>query len=125
MSGTVFLRVAMGVTMFLHGVMKLIGGPQFWETLGGLPPFVPDHPILQIGLGVLATLIELLGGLALIVGFRVRESSLAIVAVMLIAFSYHFSNVKDFSSLMRNTWPLELALVYFAIALMHWKKKGI
>jgi len=124
LSPTVFLRVALGITICGHGIMKVIGGPVFWQTLGGLPPFVPDVAQLQLALGIVAMLIELVGGVFLVVNYRVREAALAIVAVMLVAFSYHLPSVKDFSSLMRNTWPLELALVYVAIAMMHPAKKS-
>lgn len=114
-----FLRIAMGTVMLLHGVMKVMGGPAFWRNLGGLPPMVPDIGWLELGLGVVATLIELVGGLMLILGWQVRMAAVALVAVMLVAFTYHLPNVDGFRTLMTNTWPLELALVIGAIAWMH------
>lgn len=80
---------------------------------------VPDIGWLELGLGVVATLIELLGGLMLILGWRVRLAAIALVAVMLVAFTYHLPNVDGFRTLMTNTWPLELALVIGALAWMH------
>lgn len=120
-----FLRIAMGVVMLLHGVMKAMGGPSFWQNLGGLPPMVPDIGWLELGLGVAATLIELVGGLMLILGWRVRLAAVAIVSVMLVAFTYHLPNVDGFRTLMTNTWPLELAFVYATIAWLHPGKAGI
>jgi putative oxidoreductase len=114
-----FLRISMGLVMFLHGIMKVLGGPTFWQTLGGLPPMVPEIPWLRMSLGIVATFIELLGGLLLIINWRVRDASISIVLVMIAAFTYHLPNVDGFRSLMMNTWPLELALVYAAIAWLH------
>jgi len=123
LSPTAFLRITLGATICGHGIMKVMGGPGFWEALGGMPPMIPDIAWLQMILGSLATLVELLGGLCLVLNFRVRLAAIAIVVIMLFAFSYHLPNVKDFRTLMTNTWPLEMAFVYASIAWMHPGKK--
>lgn len=118
-SGPRFLCVTLGVIMSLHGLMKLLGGVTFLEKLGSLPPGVPNHETLHLVLGTIAMAIELVGGLMVALGYRVRMASLGIVTVLLIAFSSHFGKIDDFDSFMRNTWPLEIAFVFTAIALMN------
>lgn len=116
-----FLRISMGIAIALHGLMKALAGPSFWKKLGSMPPMIPDVEFLHYLLGTLAMLIELVGGILIAIGIKVRISSIAVVAVLLAAFAYHAESIKGFESLMRNSWPLELALVFCAIALMQKK----
>lgn len=113
-----FLRISMGGFMACHGLMKLLSGSAFLQQLGSLPPFVPDIPALQTVLGVIATAIELVGGTLVALGIQQRLASLLIVVVMLVAFSYHMQQITGFTSLMQNTWPLEIACVFGALAFM-------
>lgn len=110
--------------MTLHGLMKLMGGPSFWENLGGLPPIVPDIGWLQLILGLIAALIECVGGILVIAGYGVRWASIAIALVMLVAFTYHIPNVNSFDTLMYNTWPLEIGLVFAALAVINPRRKA-
>jgi putative oxidoreductase len=119
LDGLTFLRVSMGVLMMLHGLMKILGGGTFLQNLGGLPPFVPDVAWLKMGLGTIAMLIELVGGLAIMIGFKVRWASILVVLVMLCAFTYHIQNIHSFSTLMYNTWPLEIAFVFASLAILN------
>ena len=117
--GLLLLRIAAGTPMMLHGLMKLTSGPTFWENLGGLPPMIPDIGWLKLTLGLIAALIEFAGGILVIAGYGVRCASIAIVLVMLIAFTYHIPNINSFNALMYNTWPLEIGLVFAAIAVIN------
>lgn len=118
-NGIIFLRITMGVAMMLHGIMKLIGGPSFWEKLGGMPPLVPEIPTVEMVLGFLAMAIELVGGLFVAIGYKVRLSAFAIVGVMVVAFIYHAQSINSFGSFVRNSWPLEIGLVFLSIAFIH------
>jgi uncharacterized membrane protein YphA (DoxX/SURF4 family) len=119
LDGLTFLRVSMGVIMMMHGMMKILGGRVFLENLGGLPPFIPDIGWLKFGLGTIAMLIELVGGLLIVIGFKVRCASVLMVLVMLVAFTYHIQNIHDISTLMYNTWPLEIAFVFASLAILN------
>lgn len=79
------LRVVPGATMaFMHGWLKLTGGVEGWENLGK----VMRH--LGIGFfpvfwGFMAMLIEVGGGICLILGIAVRPVAAAMLLVMLVA----------------------------------------
>jgi len=109
----------MGGFMLLHGLMKLIAGPEFWQTLGGMPIFMPEIPWLRTVAGSTAMLIEIIGGLAVVFGYRVKVAATAIAFVMLCAFSKELVNIHDFRTLMLNTWPLEIGSVFVCIALIY------
>jgi len=112
--GILVFRISLGTLMICHGIMKIMGGWDFMMTLGALPPLVPEDESLHLVLGIIATLSEILGGLGLITGFGFRLACILLTAVMIPAFLYHLESVNDFASLMRNTWPLELAFVFIA-----------
>ena len=117
-TGTLVFRVSMGTMMILHGIMKISGGLEFIQRLGGLPPFVPDNDVLRLILGLIAVLFEIVGGLGVVTGYRFRAACIMIVLVMIPAFLHHLGGVSDFESFVRNTWPLELAFVFTAFILI-------
>ncbi len=113
--GILVFRVSMGTLMILHGLMKIGGGWEFIETLGGMPPLVPDNTVVQLVLGSLATSFEILGGLGLLSGYRFRTACILLIMVMVPAFVYDLvGRVDGFRSFMTATWPLELASVFTA-----------
>lgn len=87
------LRVAMGIMFLLHGaVLKLMtftpaGTAQYFESIG-YPGFV----------GYLVIAAEIIGGLMLIAGFKVRLVSLAFVPLLLGAAQQHVTNGWLFSA---------------------------
>ena len=121
-TGLLFLRISMGAMMTLHGLMKVLKGMDFMEKLGSMPPFFPDNPTLHTLLGIIATIIELGGGILLMIGYRAREASIAIATVLIFAFAYHCNQISDFESFVRNAWPLEMAFVFIALAIINPKR---
>ena len=87
------LRVAMGIMFLLHGaVLKVMtytaaGTAQYFESIG-YPGFVGYHVIAG----------EIVGGLMLIAGFKVRQVALAFVPLMLGAAQQHVTNGWLFSA---------------------------
>ncbi|MET3321641.1 UNVERIFIED_ORG: putative membrane protein YphA (DoxX/SURF4 family) [Peribacillus simplex] len=75
-AGQVFLRIILGLTFFIHGVSKFQGGigntAGFFDSLG-IPGFI----------AYVVAFIELVGGLAVIVGFGTRIVSILFVVIML------------------------------------------
>jgi uncharacterized membrane protein YphA (DoxX/SURF4 family) len=117
-SGILFFRISMGSMMILHGIMKIVGGLDFIQKLGAMPPFVPNNPTVHLVLGVIAVLFEIVGGLGIVTGFRFKTACIMIIMIMIPAFLYHLGNVNSFVSLMKNSWPLEIAFVFFAFFLI-------
>lgn len=86
------LRLALGAIFLFHGWTKLTvftlpGTAAFFE-LHGFPGWTA-YPVVAA---------ELLGGLALLLGFRVRWAALGLVPVMLGAIKPHLANGFSFSA---------------------------
>lgn len=84
--GITLLRVSLGVMWIAHALLKLLvftlpGTAQFFESVG-FPGFLA-YPVFAV---------ELLGGLALVLGIYARQVSLALAPVMAVAASIHFGN---------------------------------
>ncbi len=105
----------MGCVMIGQGLMKFGGGGEFLRALGGMPPLIPENETFRLCLGALAAAFEVLGGLGVALGIRFKTSCALIVLVMIPAFTYHVANITGFRSLMTNTWPVEIAFVFFAL----------
>ncbi|QTC40112.1 DoxX family protein [Bacillus sp. V3] len=74
--GALILRIALGLTFFVHGFVKFQGGIEntagFFESLG-LPGFA----------AYVVALIELIGGVAMILGFGTRVTAVLFAIIML------------------------------------------
>jgi putative oxidoreductase len=112
--GALLLRVALGVMFLAHSLyLKLVvftlpGTVKFYESLG-LP-----------GLGAHATiLVEAVGGLMLIAGYRTRYAAIAVLPVLLGATWVHWKNGWLFTN-SGGGWeyPVFLALATMAQALV-------
>lgn len=84
--GVAVLRVSLGVMWVSHALLKLLvftlpGTAQYFASLG-FPSFLV-YPVFAM---------ELLGGLALLLGVYARQVSLALVPVMSVAAWVHFPN---------------------------------
>lgn len=111
--GALGLRVALGLMFIAHAYLKLVvfTPAGFTGFLGqvGLPGFLA-WPIM---------LAELLGGLAILLGFYGRYVSLALIPILLGALAVHAPNGWVFNA-PNGGWeyPAFLALVAFAHALI-------
>ncbi|WP_066060599.1 DoxX family protein [Neobacillus soli] len=106
--GAVILRIMLGVIFFIHGLVKFQGGIENiagWFGSIGLPGF----------LAYLVAGIEVLGGIALIVGFGTRIVSALFVFLMIGA----IIKVKLAAGFLGNAnmAGYELELAYLAMAL--------
>jgi len=84
--GITVLRVSLGVMWIAHALLKLFvftlpGTAQFFASVG-IPGFLA-YPVFAI---------ELLGGVAVVLGIYARQISLALTPIMLVAASVHFGN---------------------------------
>ncbi|WP_428910451.1 DoxX family protein [Niallia sp. Krafla_26] len=74
--GALILRVVLGITFFIHGFVKFQGGIEnqvAWFSSIGLPGF----------LAYVVAIIELVGGIALIIGFATKIVSILIGIIMI------------------------------------------
>ena len=84
--GVTLIRVSLGIMWIAHALLKLFvftlpGTAQFFASIG-YPGFLA-YPVFAV---------ELLGGIALVLGVYARQVSLALVPVMAVAASVHFGN---------------------------------
>lgn len=114
--GLLILRVGIGVMFILHGLPKIVGGPERWGGLGsGGLPFLPEG-ILPIIFGLAAAIAELGGGLLLAIGLFHRIACAGLAITMFVAFT---TKLGDISGVMNFAyaagWPLELLIVFIAL----------
>jgi putative oxidoreductase len=88
-AGLLLLRVAVGLSYAGYGYPKLVGGATMWEQLG------QSMSYLGIGFahtvwGLLASLSELFGGIALALGAFFRVATFFLVCTMAVATIQHF-----------------------------------
>jgi putative oxidoreductase len=107
-ASTLILRLVLGVTFFVHGLVKFQGGIENivgWFDSIGLP-------------GVLAygvALLEMVGGIALIVGLGSRIVSALLVLLMLGAIVKGKLAVGFLGNGQGAGWELDLALLVMAL----------
>ncbi|MBC3918397.1 DoxX family protein [Undibacterium sp. CY18W] len=84
--GITLLRISLGTMWIAHALLKLLvftlpGTAQFFVSIG-YPGFLA-YPVFAL---------ELLGGVALVLGIYSRQVALALVPVMAVAATVHFGN---------------------------------
>ncbi|MGG3449283.1 DoxX family protein [Domibacillus aminovorans] len=112
-AGNILLRAILGLTFFIHGLSKFQGGISntagFFDSIG-IPGF----------LAYIVAFVELIGGIALILGLGIRIVSVLFVVIMLGA----IFTVKLSAGFLGNGqtagYELEIVLlamsIYFAVA---------
>jgi len=108
--GITLLRVSLGVMWIAHALLKLLvftlpGTAQFFASIGY--PGVLAYPVFAV---------ELLGGLALVLGVYARQAALALVPVMAVAASVHFGNGWVHTS-PNGGWEYPVFLIVASVAL--------
>ena len=84
--GITVLRISLGVMWIAHALLKLFvftlpGTAQFFQSVG--LPGVLAYPVFAV---------ELLGGLALVLGIYARQAALLLVPIMAVATTVHMGN---------------------------------
>lgn len=110
-TGLLLLRLGLGAMMMVHGLPKIMGGPQGWEQLGG------SMKVLHIGFlpvfwGFMAAITEGLGGFLLILGLFFRPVNMLLVINMIVASLVHFNNGDGING---ASHAIELAIVFFGL----------
>ena len=110
-TGIFILRVGIGITMMLHGIPKLMAGPEMWTGLGSAMGnlginFAPTF------WGLMAAIAEGVGGLLLVLGLFFRPITLMLVFNMIGATMMHVSQGDGF---MGYGHALDLLIVFAAL----------
>ncbi len=108
--GVTLLRVSLGVMWVAHALLKLLvftlpGTAQYFASIG-FPGFLA-YPVFAA---------ELLGGLALVLGWYARQAALALVPVMAVAAWVHVPNGWVHTSA-GGGWEYPVFLVAASLAL--------
>ena len=111
------LRIGVGVLFTIFGIMKLAAGPVTWEFLGGTLKTMGIN-FWPAGFGLLATLAEFLGGIALITGFFVRPLAIGLFLTMIVATIFKISSGASFAEI---SYPLTMLLVMASFAINNGK----
>ena len=110
--GLAILRVVVGIVFFMHGFQKL-----FFMGFGGVAGMMQGLGVPAPGLfAVIVTFVELLGGLALILGLFTRVVAILLAVDMLVAIlTVHLPN--GFFTLPNGGYEFPLVLLAAGVAL--------
>ena len=110
-AGATLLRVALGTMWITHALLKVLvftlpGAAKFFDSVG-LPGFLV-YPVVAA---------ELLGGVAILLGFYGRQVSLLLAPILLVAAWVHLPNGWVFTNA-NGGWEYPVFLLVASIA--HW-----
>jgi putative oxidoreductase len=109
--GLLLLRVGIGAMFVMHGLPKLMGGPDKWTQLGGAMQYL-GISFLPIAWGLAAALSEVVGGLLLVFGLLFRPACLFLTLTMAVAANMHLGKGEG---LMAASHAIELGLLFFSL----------
>jgi putative oxidoreductase len=112
--GLLILRVGIGIMFVLHGLPKLIAGPETWTLLGG------SMKALGIGFaptvwGFMAALSECAGGILLVLGFFTRPACFFLLTTMVVATMMHIGKGDPF---LKYSHAMESGILFFSLILI-------
>lgn len=111
MLGLTIIRIGIGTLFMGHGFLKLQGGMQQWQWLGSQMGNFGIH-FAPAFWGFCAMCAELLGGVALTVGFCTRVAAVLICCVMIVAIVYHVSNGDGYTKI---SFPLSELIIMIGL----------
>lgn len=110
-TGLLLLRVGIGAMMMVHGLPKIMEGPDGWTQLGGSMKVV-HVDFLPTLWGFMAAITEGLGGFLLVLGLFFRPVNMLLVINMIIAALVHFNKGDGING---ASHALELAIIFFGL----------
>jgi len=109
--GLLIIRLGLGATFIGHGLPKLLGGPERWESLGKAMENL-GITFLPTFWGFMAGFAECIGGLCLMLGILWVPVLLLLIFTMIVATVNHISSGDGFS---RISHSLEVGIVFIAL----------
>lgn len=106
------MRVGLGIMYITHGYPKLLGGTAMWEGVGGAMGYISitSFPVVW---GFLASVVETVGGLFLIMGLFFRPTTILLMFVMLVASLSHFGAGEGLAG---ASHAIKMALVFLGLS---------
>ncbi|MGA1205441.1 MAG: DoxX family protein [Opitutales bacterium] len=116
-AGLLIIRVAVGIIMLVSGYKKLVAGAPVLHKIGANIKYlgldVGTDNMSTLFFGVLAAVVEALGGLLLMVGFFYRTSAFMMMMVMLVATLTKIDNSGG--NLSKFGYPMLVCLVLLGL----------
>lgn len=110
-TGLLILRIGIGAMMMVHGLPKIMGGPDKWVALGGSMSVIGIN-FMPVFWGFMAAIAEGLGGFLLLLGLFFRPVNMALVFTMIIAALVHFGKGDGIGG---ASHAIELGIVFFSL----------
>jgi len=107
--GLFVMRVGTGVMLFLHGLPKLTGGPEKWESLGHSMSNV-HITFFPVFWGFMSAITESIGGIFCVLGLWFRLVSLLMFINFIVAILTLWAGGKG---IMGSSEAIELCFVFF------------
>lgn len=111
--GLLLLRIGLGIIMMIHGVPKLMAGPELWGKLGLAMGVFGIH-FTPVFWGFMAAFSEGIGGLLLVLGLGFRPAAGLLSFTMVVATLMHCGKGDSFNV---YSHALSLAIVFFSLLL--------
>lgn len=111
--GWLLLRVGIGISIFFHGLPKLMGGPETWTFIGSKLSDFGINFAPQFW-GFMAAVAEAVGGIFFALGMLFRPAAIMLTGTMVVALATHLVAGDDF---MIYGHALDL-LIVFATAIL-------
>jgi putative oxidoreductase len=109
--GLLVTRVGLGVMMFIHGLPKLTGGPDKWESLGHSMSHL-HITFFPVFWGFMSAITETIGGLFCVLGLWFRLVSLLMVINFIVAILVLVDGGK---TVMGASEAIELCIIFFGL----------
>ncbi|MEN0056799.1 MAG: DoxX family protein [Mucilaginibacter sp.] len=106
--GLLIIRLGLGIFFIMHGYPKLMGGPKGWSELGQSTQFI-GITFWPVVWGLLAAVVETVGGLLVLIGFAFRPVCMLLICNLIVAASVHLGGGEG---LMGASHAIELAFVF-------------
>ncbi len=110
-AGILMLRLGIGVMIFLHGLPKILGGPELWTKVGSSVGYF-GIDFAHVFWGLMAGLAETLGGVLIFFGFLTRPAAFFVLMVMVVAAAKGFFMGGGFPVI---SHPVEMGITMLAI----------
>jgi putative oxidoreductase len=110
--GLLLMRVGLGGMMIMHGLPKLVAGPEQWAGLGEAMQHLGIH-FLPVFWGFMAAASESIGGALLLIGFLFRPASALLFCTMAVAATMKY-RIGD-GAFLEWAWPAEMAIVFLSL----------
>lgn len=112
--GWAILRLGIGITIFLHGLPKILGGQEVW-TMVGSNMAIFGITFAPAFWGMLAAITEAVGGLLFAIGLFFRPVAVLLTGTMVVALVTHLAAGDQF---MQYGHALDLLIIFAASILI-------